>query len=217
MCCWKTWRRRQDRYYIYKDLRPKNKTYWIPKKNFDLGEKLIVRENRGSTARWISKKHFTLPRIGVNWIHFHIQLLHSLNEHDVVSVLDSCRKDHQDTATMDSVLYCRVCMTYNHPSLNCAQMKDRKAFIWTRSRNFHHWWQQHDGYNSSSSVEEVGSRHKFKWEDRLCQPPEQKQWRQNKQPRSAYRGKHLELSTIHGWNKASRSGLPPPKPSSSTN
>lgn len=136
---------------------------------------------------------------------------------DLITAVESVELGLEDTATIDSVPYCKVYMNYNHRSSKCAEIKDLKAFIRAHSCHFNHWLQRQDGCSRNSFTEAVGNRHKSKQEVRSPELPQYKQWRPNNQPSSSYTERNSRESTVRSWNKATLPGSPPPKLLSSKN
>lgn len=96
---------------------------------------------------------------------------------DIFDAVKSDEFDFGGTSTMDSMSYCRVCMNDSHRTPKFAQIEDLKVFIRTSSRSFSHWRQRGDGYNSNSSTEDIGIRHKSQCKDRPSQLLQRNRWR----------------------------------------
>lgn len=54
---------------------------------------------------------------------------------ELIAAVESGEFDIDDTTSMDSVPYCRVCMNGSHRTSQCEQVKDLKAFIRARNKN----------------------------------------------------------------------------------
>lgn len=68
-----------------------------------------------------------------------------------IGAFESGEFDLDDTTTMNSVPFCRVCMNDNHRTSEYLQIRDLKSLIRTRNMNCNLWHNRHDGYSSNSS------------------------------------------------------------------
>lgn len=71
----------------------------------------------------------------------------------LVTAAESGEIDIDDTASMHSTPFCRVCLPDNHKSSICQRVKNFATIIQTRSRNFEYW--QSDKCSDASSPAET--------------------------------------------------------------
>lgn len=66
---------------------------------------------------------------------------------DIVFAAELGAFDLDDTNSIDSTPFCRVCLKDNHEASRCQQVKKIATFIRTRNRNFEYWRNRREGRN----------------------------------------------------------------------